>query len=64
LLYYLKGQNQDEDSEAEKLSPLLDAKANAEVLDTPTHRICDIDMDDELPNGENSNQVNMTCHSH
>ncbi|XP_011506152.1 PREDICTED: RING finger protein 157 [Ceratosolen solmsi marchali] len=62
LLY--EGQNQDEDSEAEKLSPLLDAKNSAEALDSPTHRICDIDMDDELANGESTNQVNMTCHSH
>ncbi|OXU17712.1 hypothetical protein TSAR_015491 [Trichomalopsis sarcophagae] len=60
-----EAQNQDEDSEAEKLSPLLDATTSTEALDTSTRsRICDMDMDDELPNGENDNQVDMACHSH
>ncbi|XP_076661261.1 mahogunin ring finger 1 isoform X1 [Halictus rubicundus] len=59
-----EGQGQDEDSEAEKLSPLLDAATSAEALDTHSHRICDIDVDDEIQNTENENDNDATCHSH
>lgn len=61
---FLKGQGQDEDSEAEKLSPLLDAATSTEALDVHSHRICDIDIDDEIPNTGNENDVDITCHSH
>ncbi|XP_012227131.1 E3 ubiquitin ligase Rnf157 [Linepithema humile] len=59
-----EGQGQDEDSEAEKLSPLLDAATSTEALDVHSHRICDIDIDDEIQNVENENDTDMTCHSH
>lgn len=58
-----EGQAQDEDSEAEKLSPLLDAATSTEALDVHSHRICDIDIDDEIQNTENENDAD-TCHSH
>lgn len=61
---YLQGQGQDEDSEAEKLSPLLDAATSTEALDNNSHGICDIDIDDEMQNTENENDVDITCHSH
>ncbi|XP_018372892.1 PREDICTED: RING finger protein 157 [Trachymyrmex cornetzi] len=57
-----EGQGQDEDSEAEKLSPLLDAATNTEALDVHSHRICDID--DEIQNTGNVNDADITCHSH
>lgn len=61
----LKGQGQDEDSEAERLSPLLDAATSTEVLDVRSHRIRDIDMDDEIQNTENLNDAEIdVCHSH
>ncbi|XP_018303339.1 probable E3 ubiquitin-protein ligase MGRN1 [Mycetomoellerius zeteki] len=59
-----EGQGQDEDSEAEKLSPLLDAATNTEALDVHSHRICDIDIDDEIQNTGNENDADITCHSH
>ncbi|XP_071869286.1 mahogunin ring finger 1 isoform X2 [Bombus fervidus] len=59
-----EGQGQDEDSEAEKLSPLLDAATSTEALDTHSRGICDIDIDDEIQNTENENDVDITCHSH
>ncbi|XP_072753507.1 E3 ubiquitin ligase Rnf157 isoform X1 [Anoplolepis gracilipes] len=59
-----EGQGQDEDSEAEKLSPLLDAATSTEALDIHSHRICDIDIDDEIQNTENENDADITCHSH
>ncbi|XP_050446753.1 E3 ubiquitin ligase Rnf157 isoform X1 [Cataglyphis hispanica] len=59
-----EGQGQDEDSEAEKLSPLLDAATSTEALDVHSHRICDIDIDDEIQNTENENDADITCHSH
>ncbi|XP_011160665.1 E3 ubiquitin ligase Rnf157 isoform X1 [Solenopsis invicta] len=59
-----EGQGQDEDSEAEKLSPLLDAARSTEALDVHSHRICDIDMDDEIQNTGNDNDADITCHSH
>ncbi|KAG5337432.1 RN157 ligase, partial [Acromyrmex charruanus] len=59
-----EGQGQDEDSEAEKLSPLLDAATNTEALDVHSHRICDIDIDDEIQNTGNDNDADITCHSH
>nr|XP_050853636.1 E3 ubiquitin ligase Rnf157 isoform X1 [Vespula vulgaris]XP_050853637.1 E3 ubiquitin ligase Rnf157 isoform X1 [Vespula vulgaris] len=62
LYEYLQGQGQDEDSEAEKLSPLLDAATSTEVLDVHNHRICD-DIDDEIQNTENDDN-DITCHSH
>lgn len=52
---YLQGQGQDEDSEAEKLSPLLDVATSKEASDT---------YDDEIQNTENENDVDNTCHSH
>ncbi|XP_033231298.1 E3 ubiquitin ligase Rnf157 [Belonocnema kinseyi] len=58
-----EGQGQDEDSEAEKLSPLLDAATSTETLDTHNRRICDMDIDDEMQNGENGNG-DISCHSH
>lgn len=61
---YLQGQGQDEDSEAEKLSPLLDAATSTEALDTHSRGICDIDIDDEIQNTENENDADITCHSH
>lgn len=61
---FLKGQGQDEDSEAEKLSPLLDAATSTEALDVHSHRIRDIDIDDEIPNTGNENDTDITCHSH
>lgn len=60
----LKTHTQDEDSEAEKLSPLLDAATSTDTLDAHHHRICDIDIDDEFLNTENDNDVDVTCHSH
>ncbi|CAL1675827.1 unnamed protein product [Lasius platythorax] len=57
-----EGQAQDEDSEAEKLSPLLDAATSTEALDVHSHRICDID--DDIQNTENENDADITCHSH
>lgn len=59
-----EGQGQDEDSEAEKLSPLLDAATSTEALDTHSRGICDIDIDDEIQNTENENDADITCHSH
>ncbi|KAL6440549.1 hypothetical protein ACFW04_003212 [Cataglyphis niger] len=59
-----EGQGQDEDSEAEKLSPLLDAATSTEALDVHSHRICDIDIDDEIQNTENENDADITCQSH
>lgn len=59
---FIKGQAQDEDSEAEKLSPLLDAATSTEALDVHSHRICDID--DDIQNTENENDADITCHSH
>lgn len=59
-----EGQGQDEDSEAEKLSPLLDAATSTEALDVHSHRICDIDIDDEIQNTGNENDADITCHSH
>ncbi|XP_011860425.1 PREDICTED: RING finger protein 157 [Vollenhovia emeryi] len=59
-----EGQGQDEDSEAEKLSPLLDAATSTEALDVHSRRICDIDMDDEIQTTGNENDVDVTCHSH
>ncbi|XP_026674322.1 probable E3 ubiquitin-protein ligase MGRN1 isoform X2 [Ceratina calcarata] len=61
-----EGQTQDEDSEAEKLSPLLDAATSTEALNAQSRDICDMDMDDEIPNVENENDDdnNITCHSH
>ncbi|XP_014210930.1 E3 ubiquitin ligase RNF157 [Copidosoma floridanum] len=59
-----ENQNQDEDSEGEKLSPLLDTTASTEALDRSTRKICEIDVDDELTNGENETQNDSTCHSH
>lgn len=50
-----EGQGQDEDSEAEKLSPLLDVATSKEASDT---------YDDEIQNTENENDVDNTCHSH
>ncbi|XP_043516432.1 E3 ubiquitin ligase Rnf157 isoform X1 [Frieseomelitta varia] len=64
LYEYLQGQGQDEDSEAEKLSPLLDAATSTEALDTHSRGICDIDIDDEIQNTENENDADITCHSH
>lgn len=61
---YLQGQGQDEDSEAEKLSPLLDAALSTEALDTHGDGICDIDIDDEIQNTKNGNDADITCHSH
>lgn len=62
LYEYLQGQGQDEDSEAEKLSPLLDAATSTETLDTHNHRMCDMDIDDDMQNGESENGE-VTCHS-
>lgn len=59
-----EGQGQDEDSEAEKLSPLLDAATSTEALDAHSHGMCDIDIDDEIQNNENENGADITCHSH
>ncbi|XP_077272467.1 mahogunin ring finger 1 isoform X2 [Temnothorax americanus] len=59
-----EGQGQDEDSEAEKLSPLLDAATSTEALDVHSHRICDIDIDDEIQTTGNENDADITCHSH
>lgn len=59
-----ESQGQDEDSEAEKLSPLLDAATSTEALDAHSHGMCDIDIDDEIPNTENENDTDVTCHSH
>lgn len=59
-----EGQGQDEDSEAEKLSPLLDVATSTEALDIHSHRMCDIDIDDEIQNTENENDTDITCHSH
>lgn len=53
LVSLYEGQGQDEDSEAEKLSPLLDAATSTEVLDVHSHSICDVDIDDEIQNTEN-----------
>ncbi|XP_070151979.1 E3 ubiquitin ligase Rnf157 isoform X2 [Polyergus mexicanus] len=63
-VFLYEGQGQDEDSEAEKLSPLLDAATSTEALDVHSHRICDIDIDDEIQNTENENDADITCHSH
>lgn len=60
---FLKGQGQDEDSEAEKLSPLLDAATSTEALDVHSRRICDIDID-EIQNTVNENDRDINCHSH
>ncbi|KAL0128433.1 hypothetical protein PUN28_003602 [Cardiocondyla obscurior] len=59
-----EGQGQDEDSEAEKLSPLLDAATSTETLDVHSRRICDIDIDDEIQTTGNENDTDITCHSH
>ncbi|KAJ8681190.1 hypothetical protein QAD02_016977 [Eretmocerus hayati] len=61
---HFEGQNQDDDSEAEKLSPLLDATNSNGNSDTPIHRICDMDVDDDSPNGESDKQMNSARHSH
>ncbi|XP_020281991.1 RING finger protein 157 [Pseudomyrmex gracilis] len=58
-----EGQGHDEDSEAEKLSPLLDAATSTEALDVHSHRICDIDVDDEIQNTENETDTDLNCHS-
>ncbi|KAH0953474.1 hypothetical protein HN011_008653 [Eciton burchellii] len=58
-----EGPGQDEDSEAEKLSPLLDAATSTEALDVHSRRMCDIDIDDEIQNTENENETDIT-HSH
>lgn len=60
---FLKGQGQDEDSEAEKLSPLLDAATSTEALDIHSRRICDIDIDDEIQTTGNEIDTDITCHS-
>ncbi|KAL7307725.1 hypothetical protein TKK_0000400 [Trichogramma kaykai] len=57
-------QNQDEDSEAEKLSPLLnDATSGVDAIDAPNRRICDIDTEDELPNNETESPGESTGNS-
>lgn len=61
----LQSQGQDEDSEAERLSPLLDAATSTEASDIHSHRIRDIDIDDEIQNTENLNDAEIdVCHSH
>ncbi|XP_058795725.1 E3 ubiquitin ligase RNF157 isoform X2 [Phymastichus coffea] len=63
LMY--EAQNQDEDSEAEKLSPLLDSSASTEVENASIQRVCDKDnINDELPYSESDNQIDITYHSH
>ncbi|RLU16985.1 hypothetical protein DMN91_011054 [Ooceraea biroi] len=57
-----EGPGPDEDSEAEKLSPLLDAATSTEALDVHSHRMCDVDIDDEIQNTENENETGITCH--
>ncbi|EFN81444.1 E3 ubiquitin ligase RNF157 [Harpegnathos saltator] len=60
-----ESQGQDEDSEAERLSPLLDATTSTEASDIHSHRIRDIDMDDEIQNTENLNDAEIdVCQSH
>lgn len=62
---HIKGQGQDEDSEAERLSPLLDAATSTEASDVHSHRIRHIDMDDVIQNTENLNDAEIdVCHSH
>ncbi|XP_076665655.1 mahogunin ring finger 1 isoform X2 [Andrena cerasifolii] len=57
-----KGQGQDEDSEAEKLSPLLNAEISMEALDAHGYGMCDIHIDDEIQTTENENDADSTCH--
>ncbi|XP_066588175.1 E3 ubiquitin ligase Rnf157 [Prorops nasuta] len=60
---HYESQGQDEDSEAEKLSPLLDAATSTEALDTH-YKICGIDVDEEVRNKDNEADTDVTCHSH
>ncbi|XP_034946247.1 E3 ubiquitin ligase Rnf157 [Chelonus insularis] len=55
-------QGHDEDSEAEKLSPLLDSTTNTDPR--KSHRICDMDMDDDLTNVVTENDDEINCNSH
>ncbi|XP_011307370.1 probable E3 ubiquitin-protein ligase MGRN1 [Fopius arisanus] len=57
-----ESQGQDEDSEAEKLSPLLDSATTND--NHSNHRICDIDLDDDIPSAETEGDTDMNCHSH
>ncbi|KAG8036017.1 hypothetical protein G9C98_004596 [Cotesia typhae] len=56
-------QGQDEDSEAEKLSPLLDSAASTDPRESH-HRICDLDIDDEMTSNVNENDSEINCNSH
>ncbi|XP_015607438.1 E3 ubiquitin ligase Rnf157 isoform X2 [Cephus cinctus] len=53
-------EGQDEDSEAEKLSPLLDAATSTEALDAHIHPIDDTDIDNEMQT-ENDNAAKVIC---
>ncbi|XP_043283116.1 E3 ubiquitin ligase RNF157 [Venturia canescens] len=58
-----EGNGRDDDSEAEKLSPLLDAATNTEALDSHRNN-CDVDNDDDLPNIDSMSAAEIICHSH
>ncbi|XP_012272615.1 E3 ubiquitin ligase RNF157 [Orussus abietinus] len=55
-------EGQDEDSEAEKLSPLLDAATSTEALEARIHPIDDIDIEEEAQ-AVNEHTAEVTCHS-
>jgi hypothetical protein len=59
---HYESQSQDDDSEGEKLSPLLNSEANAE--NAHESHTCDIDIDDDLPATETDNDTEINCQPH